>query len=137
MPLSYREFLAALFRIDRSWAESVVGVVMSCVARDQNGAPILRAYKIILESNSVPDRDIMGQVNPENGIFQLFIPDAMYDPRWLLVEYERKAANIDLAGYGTPAVLDGTKGPVDNQDLQFWKATLCTTVTHVDSLIIY
>ncbi|MDP2217411.1 MAG: hypothetical protein Q8J68_09005 [Methanolobus sp.] len=137
LPLSYREFLAALFRITRSWAESVVGVVMSGYVQDQNGNVILHAYKLILESSNVPDRDIMGQVNPENGVFQVFVQEAMYDRRWLLVEYEGKAANIALAGYGTPAVLDGTKGPVDNQDLQFWKAPLCTTVAHVDSLVTY
>ncbi|WP_292461618.1 hypothetical protein [Methanolobus sp.] len=137
LPLSKRLFLFALFRLTRSWAESVVGVVMSGHAKDQNGNVILGAYKIIIESSDVPDRDIMGQVDPETGVFQVFIQQAMYDRRWLLVEYEGKAANIALAGYGTPAVLDGTKGPVDNQDLQFWKAPLCTTVAHVDSLVTY
>ncbi|MDP2216732.1 MAG: hypothetical protein Q8J68_05535 [Methanolobus sp.] len=137
LPISYREFWAALFRITKSWSESAVGVVMSGYARDQNGQLIKGAYKIILESSNVPDRDLMGQVNPENGVFQLFIQEAMYDRRWLLVEYQGKAANIALAGYGTPKVLDGTKGPVSNQDLHFWKAPICTTVAHVDSLVTY
>ncbi|MDG6244162.1 MAG: hypothetical protein QCH31_07180 [Methanolobus sp.] len=100
LPLFYRYFLFAKFRMDRSWAESAVGVFMSGYARDQNGDLIKDAYKIVIESSQVPDRDIMGQVDPETGVFQVFVQEVIYDRRYLLVEYQGKAANIALSGYG-------------------------------------
>lgn len=132
-----RDHTGLFIRYASSWDEATVGIVMSGYARDQRGEVILGGYKLVLESSTSPDRDIMGHSDPESGVFQVFVKDAIYDRRWLLVEYEGKAANISLAGHGTPKVLDGTKGPVSNQDLHFWKAPICTTVAHVDSLVTY
>ncbi len=79
----------------------------------------------------------MDQVALETGVFQVFVQETIYDRWYLVVEYFGKAANIVLSRYGEQKVLDGTKGPLDNQDLHFWKVPICTTVAHVGSLVTY
>ncbi|WP_319508867.1 hypothetical protein [uncultured Methanolobus sp.] len=130
--LTEREIL--LFR---SWAESVVGVVMSGYVKDQEDTVILNAVKVILESTYTFGKDTMGSVNPETGFFQIFVKDAKYDKRHLIVEVSGRSVNISLAEYGDPAILDATSGQVPNQDLHFWKSSICRSVAHVDSLVTY
>ena len=120
-----------------SWSESTVGTVMSGYLRDQNDQIITGGKKIILESTYVFGRDTMGAVNAETGFYQVFVKEAKYDRRHLIIEYPGKPVNISLTEHGDPAFVDATVGDVPNQDLHFWKSPVCTTVAHVDSLVTY
>ncbi|MBP2030379.1 hypothetical protein J2755_001313 [Methanohalophilus levihalophilus] len=124
-------------KLATSWSESSVGVVMSGYAIDQESNPIMNAIKVILESTYVFGRDTMGVVNPETGFYQIFVKDAYYDKRHLILQVPGKTTNLSLRGYGTPDAVDATSGIPENQDLQFWKAPLCKSVAHVDSLVTY
>ena len=137
LPTSGRILTEREIILFRSWAESVVGVVMSGYAKDQEDAVIQNAVKVILESTYTFGKDTMGSVNPETGFFQIFVKDAKYDKRHLIVEVSGRSVNISLAEYGDPAILDATSGEIPNQDLHFWKSSICRSVAHVDSLVTY
>lgn len=123
--------------LQSSWSESAVGTVMSGYVKDQNDDIILNAIKVILESTYVFGRDTMGTVNPETGFYQVFVKEAKYDKRHLIIQVAGKTTNISLSAFGNPEYLDATLEDIPNQDLHFWKAPLCKSVAHVDSLVTY
>lgn len=138
--ITVMEFIANYLRLlamGKSWSESTVGIVMSGYVRDQEDAIIQNGVKVVLESTYVFGKDTMGAVNPNTGFFQIFVKDAKYDKRHLILQVSGKTTNLSLAEYGNPAILDATTGEVPNQDLHFWKAPLCKSVAHVDSLVTY
>ncbi|MEZ5335958.1 MAG: hypothetical protein R2741_12355, partial [Methanolobus sp.] len=135
--LQYVELYTRLLPMRSSWSESTVGVVMSGYVVDQDDEAILNGVKVILESTYVFGRDTMGAVNADTGFYQVFVKEAYYDKRHLIVKVDGKVTNISLQGYGTPTAVDATTGNPDNQNLQFWKAPLCKSVAHVDSLVTY
>jgi len=126
-----------LLALGKTWSESVVGIVMSGYVRDQDNAIITNGVKIVLESTWVFGKDTMGAVNPDTGFYQIFVKDAKYDKRHLILQVSGKTTNLSLSEYGSPEILDATTGEVPNQDLHFWKAPLCKSVAHVDSLVTY
>lgn len=135
--LQYVDMYLRNLPVKSSWSESTVGTVMSGYCRDQNDDVILNGVKVILESTYVFGRDTMGAVNPETGFYQVFVKEAKYDLRHLIMKVDGKTTNLSLSGYGTPAELDATVGDIPNQDIHFWKAPLCKSVAHVDSLVTY
>jgi len=128
---------ARSFRLRKSWAEAVWGVVLSGYCRDQNNELILSGKQIILECTTQTGKDTLGSVDPETGLFQVFIKDAVYDKRHLIVGLEGKSVDLALSEYGEPKVLDVSEGYPENQDLHFWKEKLCRSVAHVGSLVTY
>lgn len=138
MEANGREFWKAkTFRLSKSWAEAVWGVVLSGYCRDQNNEIILGGKQIILECTSQAGKDTLGIVYPDTGLFQAFIKEAAYDKRTLVVEVPGKPVSLALQEYGSPNTLDVTEGYPENQDLHFWKEKLCKSVAHVDSLVTY
>ncbi|MBN2111341.1 MAG: hypothetical protein JW705_09720, partial [Methanosarcinaceae archaeon] len=126
-----------LLPLGTSWSEAVVGIVMSGYVRDQDDEIILNGVKVVMESTWVFGRDTMGAVNPDTGFYQIFVKEAKYDKRHLILQISGKTTNLSLSEYGSPEILDATAGEVPNQDLHFWKAPLCKSVAHVDSLVTY
>lgn len=126
-----------LLALGKTWSESVVGIVMSGYVRDQDNVIITNGVKVVLESTWVFGKDTMGAVNPDTGFYQIFVKDAKYDKRHLILQVSGKTTNLSLSEYGSPEILDATTGEVPNQDLHFWKAPLCKSVAHVDSLVTY
>jgi hypothetical protein len=138
LTLSDREFIKAKsFKLSSSWLEAIWGIVMSGYCRDQNNDIILGGKQIILECTTETGKDVLGRVYPDTGLFQVFIRDAIYDKRHLIVGLDGKPVDMALNEYGEPEVLDVSEGYPQNQDLHFWKGSLCKSVAHVDSLVTY
>ena len=95
--LSWRSWTAKQFLFFKSWAESVVGQVVSGYVRDQNENIILNGIKIVITSSITSGVDQMNPANPTTGFYQIFVKNTKYDNRYLLVEIEGKT--FDLA-YG-------------------------------------
>lgn len=130
---------AKFFLLASSWLESVVGQVVSGYCKDQDENIIIGAVKVILTSSTTDGMDVMGEVEPGTGLYQLFVKNVLYDGRDLIVTIEGKPYNMSYAKYGTPDLIDGTAPISSPLDLHFRKpASVCRKcVAHVDSLVTY
>jgi hypothetical protein len=125
--------------IPTSWLESIVGQVVSGYVRDQNENLILNGIKIVITSSSTSGVDQMNPVNPTTAFYQVFVKNAKYDNRYLLVNQEGKTYDLSYSGYGLPAIINGTIKVPSPQDLHFWKPdAICgKSVAFVGSLVTY
>jgi len=125
--------------IPTSWLESIVGQVVSGFVRDQTENLILNGIKIVISSSSTSGVDQMNSVNPTTAFYQVFVKNAKYDNRYLLVNQEGKTFDLAYSAYGLPAIIDGTIKVPSPQDLHFWKPNqICgKSVAYVGSLVSY
>ncbi|MCX9085519.1 MAG: hypothetical protein OIN87_12070, partial [Candidatus Methanoperedens sp.] len=125
--------------IPTSWLESIVGQVVSGYVRDQSENLILNGIKIVISSSSTSGVDQMNSVNPTTAFYQVFVKNAKYDNRYLLVNQDGKTFDLAYSAYGLPAIIDGTIKVPSPQDMHFWKPNqICgKSVAYVGSLVSY
>jgi hypothetical protein len=125
--------------IPTSWLESIVRQVVSGYVRDQNENLILNGIKIVISSGSTSGVGQMNPVNPTTAFYQVFVKNAKYDNRYLLVNQEGKTFDLSYSGYGLPAIIDGTVKVPSPQDMHFWKPNqICgKSVAYVGSIVSY
>jgi hypothetical protein len=123
--------------IPTSWLESIVGQVVSGYVRDQNENLILNGIKIVITSSSTSGVDQMNPVNPTTAFYQVFVKNAKYDNRYLLVNQEGKTFDLSYSDYGLPAIIDAViadaKCRMRCEDVEisfFWLALLLMTVKY-------
>lgn len=121
----------------KTWSESAVGVVMSGYVKNQHDNIIYNALKVILESTYTFGKDTMGSVNGDTGFYQVFVKDAKYDKRHLIIVQDDSVVNLSETEYGEPDLVDGTASTIENRDLHFWDEKPGETVAHKDSLVTY
>lgn len=99
------------FRMQRGWDERVVGQVVSGHVLDQDGSLIKNAFKVLLISSYSSGKEVMGDVDPQTSVYQVFLKPTLYDKSYLLISdpvkrlYEQQGS-MDLDGRQRIDVID-------------------------------
>jgi hypothetical protein len=115
--LAGRVHNSRIIRNYRAWLESVVGQVVSGHVRDQDNSLIQNAFKVLLTSSFSFGRDIMGDVDPQTAVYQVFMKDTIYDRSFLLVNDPNLKNDLLYRQHGSLS-LDGRER-IDVIDLKF------------------
>ena len=97
--------------MQRGWDERVVGQIVSGHVLDQDGSFIKNAFKVLLISSYSSGKEVMGDVNPQTSVYQVFLKPTLYDRSYLLISdpvkrlYEQHGS-IDLDGRQRIDVID-------------------------------
>jgi hypothetical protein len=98
-------------RMQRGWDERVVGQVVSGHVLDQDGSLIKNAFKVLLISSYSSGKEVMGDVDPQTSVYQVFLKPTLYDKSYLLISdpvkrlYEQQGS-MDLDGRQRIDVID-------------------------------
>ncbi len=101
----------------KAWLESLVGQVVSGHVRDQDNSLLQNAFKVMLTSSFSFGKDIMGDVDPQTAVYQVFMKDTIYDRSFLLVNDPNLKKDLLYRQYGS-LNLDGRQR-IDVIDLKF------------------
>jgi hypothetical protein len=115
--LSGRLENAKRIRFSRAWLDSLVGQVVSGHVRDQDNSLLQNAFKVMLTSSFSFGKDIMGDVDPQTAVYQVFMKDTIYDRSFLLVNDPTLKKDLLYRQYGSLS-LDGRQR-IDMIDLKF------------------
>lgn len=101
----------------RAWLESLVGQVVSGHVRDQDNSLLQNAFKVLLTSSFSFGKDIMGDVDTQTSVYQVFMKDTIYDRSFLLVNDPSLKKDLLYRQHGS-LNLDGRQR-IDVIDLKF------------------
>jgi hypothetical protein len=105
-----KRFMKAM-RMAKGWDERVVGQVVSGHVLDQDNSFIKNAFKVLLISSFSSGKEVMGDVDPQTSVYQVFLKPTIYDKSYLLISdpvkrlYEQHGS-IDLDGNQRIDVID-------------------------------
>lgn len=118
----FRLFYGRAISTFSSWLESVVGQVTSGYVMNLDNEIIKNAFNIVIMSTARTDINPLGVtttaiVNPNTGLYQIFLKKVVYDKRYVMIKLELK--NVVLEGAGLPLLTDGNLQLPNPYNLQF------------------
>jgi len=118
-----KEYTGKRLYLFKTWLESVVGQVLSGYVTNLENEPIKNAILLVVRSTTPTEispggTSDIGNVNPETGLYQIFLKKVVYDKRYLIVQVA-VGKTVALEGAGLPEVVDGTRELPIPYNLQF------------------